>query len=90
MRAITKKAVDALLRGEDFRLSNTEVKDGQMFLFGNMIAEKIGNSIYIDTTGWWTRTTIERLNGFGGPSIHTKKGKLYRGSELWDGKRIKL
>lgn len=39
-RKITKIMCNAFLNGEDKKLSNTVVKNGEMFLCGNKIAKK--------------------------------------------------
>ena len=66
-RQITENAVRAFLLGDNFNQSNTEVHADctgvYMFLFGNMIAVRVGNRLQITTAGWNTLTTRERLNG---------------------------
>ena len=91
MRLITKQAVTAFMRDENFKKSNTivDVSYGSvgMYLHGNLIAiKKIrrNDSIRISTAGWNTMTTRERLNGLG-CNITNRKGQLYLGGVKWDG-----
>lgn len=68
MRKITRNAVDAFTSHSTFRSSNTEVyvtDDGEvhMRLHGNLIARSRNGVTHINTQGWSTPTTHERLNG---------------------------
>lgn len=92
MRKITQQAVDALLNGKAFRLGNTQVIPGvlgtRMELHGHAIAyvSNTDGSVYIDTCGYQTNTTKERLNGIPGVSVHQKAGQWYLNGHRWDGK----
>lgn len=82
MRKITKQAVDAFLKGYDFKSDNTQVigKAGGTYLklHDNTIACKLNDaSIEVSLCGWNTPTTRERLNGIPGVSISTCKGQAY-------------
>lgn len=85
MKQITKEVVRAFNNNENFSLSNTTVKADctgtRMYLFGNLIAEKVGNRIRVTLAGWNTNTTRERLNGLDGVSVTTKKGQAYINGE---------
>ena len=80
-RQITEQAVNAFNNNKNFNLSNTTVSADctgtRMYLFGNLIAEKVGNRIRVTLAGWNTPTTRERLNGLDGVSVTTKKGQAY-------------
>lgn len=80
-RQITKEAVRAFNNNENFSLSNTTVKADctgtRMYLFGNLIAEKVANRIRVTLAGWNTPTTRERLNGLNGVSASTKQGQAF-------------
>lgn len=91
MRIITKKAIEAFLKGVHFGLDNTQVLvyDSviHLVLHGNLIAQrdrKTG-SIRTTTAGWNTLTTRERLNGIPGVSVTTKAGQLYLNGIIWSG-----
>ena len=75
-RQITKQAVKAFMQGENFKLSNTEVKANckeiKMYLFGNCIAERVGERIRVTLAGYNTNTTRERLNGIPNCKISQK------------------
>lgn len=62
MRKITEKSIYNFLNDIDFKQNNTEVRYGNLYLFGNKIASKIDWKIYIYDGGWQTITTKERLN----------------------------
>ena len=88
-RQITENAVRAFLLGDNFNQSNTTVQADctgvRMYLFGNLIANRVGNRLQITTAGWNTLTTRERLNGLPNVSVTQRKGKLYLNGKEWDG-----
>ena len=92
-RQITEKAVRALLLGDNFKQSNTEVKYRKyndvavMYLFDNEIAfySPTTKILEITTAGWNTVTTRERLNGLPNVSVTQRKGQLYLNGKEWDG-----
>jgi hypothetical protein len=92
-RQITENAVRALLLGDNFKQSNTEIKYGKyndvavMYLFDNEIAfySPTTKILEITTAGWNTVTTRERLNGLPNVSVTQRKGKLYLNGKEWDG-----
>lgn len=61
-----------------------------MFLFGNMIAVRVGNRLQITTAGWNTVTTRERLNGLPNVSVTQRKGQLYLNGKEWNGELITI
>ena len=81
MRKITEQAIDAFLKGKNFKSGNTEVdsKHGgvEYFLHGNLIAFKSNGIIEVSLAGWNTPTTRERLNGIPGVNIYTRRGQAY-------------
>lgn len=80
-RQITEQAIAAFNSNRNFRISNTEVKADTtgtyLYLFGNLIARKVGNRVQVTLCGYNTATTRERLNGIYGVSCTTKKGQAY-------------
>lgn len=74
--------------------SNTNIKkigcDYVVFLFGNPIAIYNGERLKIDTCGFFTNTTVSRLNGIltviASGNIKIKSGKLFLDGKEWDGR----
>lgn len=90
MRKTTRTAVNAFLAGNKITVSNTTTDGQSLFLFGNKIAEKRTDGIYITNAGWKSATTKERLNGLPGVSINQDKGNWFLNGKPWDGKWIKV
>ena len=95
MRKITKQAVEAFNRNQNFNGDNTNVSicaGGivRMYLHDNLIAEKFNGSLKITNCGWQTNTTKERLNGLPGVSISQVKGEWFLNGKSWDGKWITI
>lgn len=103
MRTITREAVKKFLNEENFRKDNTEVWTGYGFstqrvssllLHRNEIATKIDNTIKINSCGWFSTTTKERLNGLlrslGRIGINQKNFKWYLDGKEWNGKEVTL
>lgn len=92
MRKITSNVTNAFENNRAFRSGNDEVRvigtTVQMFLHGNMIAERKNGKLTISNCGWQTNTTKERLNGLNGVSINQSKGTWYLNGKAWDGKPI--
>ena len=69
MRQIEKLMLQAINTKQNFKLSNTEVKNikGSIFvtLHGNLIYARIDNKDYYSNAGWNTRTTASRLRALG-------------------------
>ena len=100
MRRITELAVRKFLNHENFRMGNTDVWSGhersRMLLHYNEIATKERNSdsILIDSCGWFSVTTKERLNGLldtlGLPKIQQKNFRWYLMGKEWNGKEARI
>ena len=73
MRKVTEQIIRAFESGKNLRVSNSEVKANAtgvyMYLFGNLIARRVGNRVQITMAGYNTNTTRERLNGLKGVSL---------------------
>lgn len=69
MRQIEKLMLQAINTKQNFKLSNTEVRNikGNIFvtLHGNLIYARIDNKDYYSNAGWNTRTTASRLRALG-------------------------
>lgn len=69
-------------------------KSGVYFveLWGNVIACYDGHELQIDSCGYYTLTTTNRLNGIlnaiTGGHICRKGGKFYISGKEWDGERL--
>lgn len=86
MRQITRKAVEALLVGVNYKNSNTEVRDKAMYLHGHKIAWfDINGQLWISNCGWFTNTTKERLNALPGVNIRQKDFDWFLNGEYWNG-----
>ena len=90
MRKVTKQIVDAFLRGETKRISNSYTNGNELYLHGNCIARKHPNGLIISDGGWQSNTTKERLNAIPGVSIHQKNFRWYLNGEYWDGRSIHI
>ena len=93
-KKITMDSVDAFLTDKEFRRENMEVNTNgdvtYLRLWGNTIATKTNDGrVYIDTCGWHTVTTKERLNylldNYNLPRIYQKNWLWYIGSSPWNG-----
>lgn len=82
MRTITELMARAFFNGETKKMSNTQVQNYEMYLFGNRIAWIYDGKLYFTLCGWNTPTTKERLRGLG-INIQQKNYQLY-----WNGKEI--
>lgn len=91
MRKVSKAAADAFMRGVNFRSNNTRVVVDKvkgvtlMFLFGNIIAQRMSSMTIITNAGCKTPTTKDRLNAIPNVNIAQRKGKWYLNGEEWDG-----
>lgn len=93
MRKISKEAMQAFINDTPICIGNTKVivdETTRMYLFGNMIAEKIEGHLFVTSAGWKTATTKERLNAIPGVSISQKNNTWYLNGKEWNGNRIKI
>lgn len=99
-RVVTDKVVAAFLAGTPKKVSNTETDGKSIYLFGNEIAKKEKDGLYISIGGHQpTRTTNERLNGLL-RAMGLKAGVFFKKGELmltlngkdqvWDGEWTKV
>lgn len=63
MRKITELASKAFWNNDYFKRDNTTVHNGIMTLHRTIIAKQVNGVLTIDTDGYLTNTTKERLNG---------------------------
>lgn len=92
MRNITFDAIQAFNKNQNFSGGNTVVKIGvfgrKLLLHGNLIAGTDENGFFVDSCGYMTNTTKERLNGLEAVSIQQKKGVWFLNDEIWNGQKI--
>jgi len=90
MRKITSEACHALQSGYRYKSGNTEVIAGlentTMYLHGHAIAKisTISRVLEVQSAGWETATTKERLNGLIGVHIVQKAGQWYLNGKKWE------
>lgn len=90
MRKVTQQVTTAFLNGVAKSVGNTST-DGKRLLFhGNCIAERTENGLLVQTCGWNTPTTRERLNGLPGVRTNQAKGQLYLNGKAWDGSKTSI
>lgn len=96
MASSIKPVIDAFLNKKLKKITNTESKIHELYLFGNKIAEWRGNDIYICNGGYVDKkgnicsaTTKDRLSMLGA-RISQVKGRIYLNGVLWNGDWIKL
>ena len=103
MRKITQQAIAAFESFKDFKSGNTKVeafnmedfKMAKLFLHNNCIAELVEHTngkktLVLNSCGWKTTTTKERLNGIFGIQVNQKNYSWYLNGEIWNGKEILL
>ena len=88
-KQVSQYAAQALQNGGRYSNGkNTKVADGRLTLFGNCIAEAMGQRTLIRNKGWFTQTTRDRLNAISGVSIVQKRGEWFLNGQPWDGDDI--
>jgi hypothetical protein len=90
MRIITRDCIQALMDGRDITIDNTKVRGDTLFLHGNPIIQVRDDGVYIQTAGWNTITTKERLNGLPNVRVYTNKKQLHLNGSPWDGNWIRV
>lgn len=92
MKKVTKAAVSAFVKGENFNSANTQVlvwgNEVVLKLHKNVIAMRLINerTFKIRNANWFSNTTKERLNGLPNVTIQQKNFEWFLNSEKWDGK----
>lgn len=99
MKKITINARNAFNENRNFKSNNTEVlvsndlngiQTTYLYLFGNLIAFKDNTGTFIDSCGWKSNTTKERLNALNGVQISQKNYQWYLNGEKWNGQLTKV
>ena len=82
--------INAFWQGKSKKVSNTETDGSNLWLFGNKIAKKGVDGVFISNGNYEpTRTTQDRLNMLGAGITFTK-GQFYVKGVKWDGNWLKL
>ena len=86
--------VEAFKNGVDCKISNTEVYNNALYLFGNRIAWYEHGHLYIqavfDSFSRISNTTKERLNGIECVSVYTQNKVTYLNGKPWNGRAIRV
>ena len=92
MRQITKDSINAFLNAKEFKRQNMNVEVlpnvTLLKLHNNTIAYRYKDpkrTLTIDSCGWFTPTTKERLNALEGVNIYQKNFIWYLNGSEWDG-----
>lgn len=89
-RKVTNSIISSFIAGDKLTVGNSTTDGKSLFLFGNKIAEKRKDGLYITNAGWPSSTTKERLNGLPNVSICQKSSVWYLNGKVWDGKWTKI
>lgn len=90
MRLVTKRSIECLFIGKNYSSKNTKVIGDRLYLWDTPIIEVRDDGVYIQTGGWNTSTTKERLNGLPGVRVYHKKHILYLNDVPWNGNWSKV
>ena len=95
MRKITADAIRAFRNNQNFKRGNTQVvifdNSRQLRLHGHIIAQmNFEGQLWINSAGWQTVTTKERLNGFPTVDIRQVNFRWYLNDVFWDGGVIRV
>jgi hypothetical protein len=94
MRKKTEEAIENFYKKKNWNKKNTEVRvmgeNVFLLLNNNKIAHLFENgNLFITTSGWNTKTTLEILRGFN-INISFRKNILLLNEKSWDGEWIKI
>ena len=97
MRKISEESVAAFMSAKKFKKGNMQVEVlanvSILKLHNNPIAYKYNDpqgTISIQTCGWFSNTTKERLNAIPNVHIKQKDWNWYLNGEQWDGNLVDL
>jgi len=97
MRLITQQSVKAFMNAEKFNKANMSVEVlpnvTLLKLHNNTIAYRYNDpqrTLMIDSCGWFSNTTKERLNALEGVNIQQKNFVWFLNGEEWDGNKIDI
>ena len=97
MRQITKDSVNAFMNAQKFNRQNMQVEVlpnvTVLKLHGNTIAYRYNDpqrTLTIDSCGWLTLTTKERLNALPDVNIQQNNFVWFLNGEEWNGQKIDI
>jgi len=97
MRLITKESINAFMNAQKFKKANMSVEVLPnvtiLKLHGNAIAYRYNDpqrTLMIDSCGWFTPTTKERLNALEGVNIYQKSFKWFLNGKEWNGSKTDI
>ena len=97
MRLITQQSVKAFMNAKTFKKDNMSVEVLPnvtiLKLHGNAIAYRYNDpqrTLMIDSCGWFTPTTKERLNALPNVNIYQKSFKWFLNGKEWDGSKTDI
>ena len=97
MRLITQQSVKAFMNAKTFKKDNMSVEVLPnvtiLKLHGNAIAYRYNDpqrTLMIDSCGWFTPTTKERLNALPNVNIQQKSFKWFLNGKEWDGSKTDI
>ena len=97
MRQITEQSINAFMNAKRFKKQNTIVEVlpnvTVLKLHNNAIAYRYNDperTLTIDSCGWFSNTTKERLNALPNVSIQQKNFVWYLNGKEWNGKLTEL
>ena len=97
MRQITRQSINAFLNAKKFKKQNMEVEVLPnvtiLYLHNNAIAYRYNDpqrTLTIDSCGWFTPTTKERLNALPNVNIYQKNFKWFLNGKEWNGNKIDI
>ena len=97
MRKISEDSINAFLNAKTFKRENMKVEVLPnvtiLNLHNNAIAYRYNDpqrTLTIDSCGWFTPTTKERLNALEGVNIQQKNFVWFLNGKEWDGNSINI
>ena len=97
MRLITKESINAFMNAQKFKKANMSVEVLPnvtiLKLHNNPIAYRYNDpqrTLMIDSCGWFTPTTKERLNALEGVNIYQKSFKWFLNGKEWNGSKTDI
>ena len=97
MRLITQQSVKAFMNAKTFKKDNMSVEVLPnvtiLKLHGNAIAYRYNDpqrTLMIDSCGWFTPTTKERLNALPNVNIYQKSFKWFLNGKEWNGHKTDI
>ena len=94
MRKITEESIDAFYAKRRFKKRNMQVvvNDDEVLLLlhDNIIAKLVNDDLFIDSCGWNSNTTRDRLNGLKNVWVRTQNGQMILNEQSWDGKLTQI